>query len=257
MTDQTARLLAEIPALAAQLRPFLIPSNNPGSDGPRPAPTSRPPLNVDLLDLIAGRELSYWVMLAIDEMTEQGTEPTNPPSSREPTITDNCTWLTNNADWITEHNPDAPEITNRKTGKTVPAFTGFPTAIRQLHAAYQRAAGNIPGPKISCPKCGNSAFIEGEWLICREVEEHARTVKDIEHDYRRRPAMTPDDLSNEFQVTAQQLHEWTRRGKLHAAGDHKTGGRGRPKKIFWPWDVFLLQNPTIAEALEARDAVMA
>jgi hypothetical protein len=263
VTDQTLtkvvsrvrRDLAAIPDLANQL-PDLPVRGQGGGDGDikrSPASPSRPPLDLQLLELRQGRELDNWVMLAVDEMLEAGidTPEDTPPANRGPSIAANCAWLAQHAEWIIEHNPDVPDLTNRKTGKTIPAFTGFPTAIRQLHWQYRRAAGDLPGPRISCPECGNRAFIDGAWMFCTEVEEHARSIKEIEQGHRLAPAETTAEVCDRFGIDDDRLFQWKKRGKIRPA---RKDGR---KLYWWPWDVFCQLNPTVAEAIEARDTASA
>lgn len=270
MTDdlnRTRQQLAEIPGLAAKLSPSLVTA---GGDGPRPAPGSRPPVSVELLDLIEGRDLTWWAMLVIDEMADAGIDPEDPPSSRKPTIADNCRWLAANADWIAEHNPEPPSVDHDDalcalycpdghylTGERVRTSTGrltcrwcpsgFTSAVAVLYWQYRRATGDSPGPRIRCPKCGNRAIRDGQWMRCTEVEDHDRTIKDIEHEWRYRPAAPAAEIAAEFGIDQDKLRDWKRRGRLKAAG---TAGRAN---TYFPWDVFCLLNPSVAEAIAARD----
>lgn len=227
--EQTIALLGQIPTLAAELPGFLTGAGaEPESRTAGPA-ASRPPLDLAILDLVDGRQLEWWVLLAIDEMFEAGIEPDDPPSSRRRSIDADCRWLAQNCEWIADHNDD------------------FHTDIRRIHGAYQHAAGHTAGPKILCPKCGNRAFIDGQWMICSEVENHARTIRDIEHELRYQPAETTDQITRRFAITPDRLWQWRHRRKLAPA---RKDGR---TLLWWPWDVFCLLNPQVAEAIAARD----
>lgn len=237
-TSQTRTLLDQIPNLAAELPQFLTattPADTDNSGKPGPS-ESRPPLNVGLLDLIDGRDLDDWVTLAVDEMVEVDLEPEWTPSSRTAAharIEPNCRWLTQHTDWIAAHNPD------------------YQHAIATLYGRYKHAARQHPAPNLKCAQCGNRAFIDSQWLICTEVETHARTIKDIEHEHRYRPPIPAGDVAQEFGINLTKLRDWKRQGRIRDAGN-----QGRAN-CYYPWDVFLLANPVIAEALEARDTVQA
>lgn len=232
--DQTRALLAQIPALAAKL-PQLATAigssqTNADSNVRTGVPGSRPPMSVALLDLIEGRDIEWWTMLAIDEMVEADLEPKAAPTSRTPNIGENCQWLSRNAEWISENNPD------------------FTAEIKAIHWTYRRASGDLPGRRVSCFQCGNPAFIDGLWLICREVEEHARTVKSIENEWRFAAKQTTAQICQRFPVTEDQLYQWRRRNKIHPI---KEDGR----LWWWPWDVLLALNPVLAEEIEKRDSL--
>jgi hypothetical protein len=284
--DQTQQQLADIPDLAATLPQFLVgvtPKTDDGGGARQPA-RSRPPVDLALLDLIDGRELANWVTLAYETMTDLHYDMPGPRGWNEGfQMAAACEWLIKHTAWIDEQFPDPAQLEPLATkdpawplycpdghylttkrirtrgGRRVCGMCpkGFRAAIEALHWAYRRAARELPGPRILCIKCGNEAYISNGWLVCREVREHQRTVKSIEMEYRRRLPMPSDDLAEEFHLEPGQLREWTRSHKLRPAGEHKTGGRGRPRKTFWPWDVFLLCNPAIAEALTRRDTVPA
>lgn len=237
--DHTRAQLAQIPALAAKLPQFLT-ATTPGSDEAkikRITSGSRPPVSVALLDLIQGRDIEWWTMLAIDEMVEAGTEPTDAPTSRTPSITENCHFLARHADWIQANNDD------------------FAREIKALHWTYRRASGDLPGRKLNCLQCGNPAFIDGLWLICREVEEHARTVKSIENEYRYAPKEPTAEIVRRFPVTVDQLYQWKSRGKIRPAETERVGKKVTHK--WWPWDILLALNPVLAEELEKRDTAAA
>jgi len=228
--QQTRDALADIPRLWKQLPSTRYMARlRDDTNTSKPTPGSRPPLDTTLLDLKDGRDIQWWINLAVDEMVENGTEPENVPSSRRPDITEQCRWLSNNTEWIAEHNPD------------------YHTEIRSLHWMYRRATGHTNTAKLKCLTCGNRAFIDGIWLICTEVEEHARTIQDIEHEHRYRAALPAQTIADEFHIDINTLRNWKRRRKLREAGN---AGRAN---CYYPWDVMMALNPVLAEAINARD----
>ena len=228
--EQTQHLLADIPRLWRQLPStrYMVRLRD-DTNIRKPVAGSRPPLDTALLDLKDGRDITWWVNLAIEEMIEAEVEPENTPSTRNPDLAEQCAWLAANTPWIAEHNPD------------------YHAEISSLHWMYRRAAGRVDSAKLRCLSCGNRAFIDGEWLICTEVEEHARTVKDIEHEHRFRNMEPTSAICQRYGINEDRIHQWRQRHKL-APADRQ--GRNL---YWWPWDVFCLINPTVAEAINARD----
>lgn len=294
MTEQgaTRRHLAEIPGLAAKLPAFVLGVTPKDSTGPHSPAGSRPPVDLTLVDLINGSEIYNWVHLAYETMSEMCRAGAFGSSWAEkkawldqhpgPADWDDlslcCQWLSRHSDWINEQFPDPEPIrqdgdhcdlhctdghylTNKRlrrvNGRPVCGMCpqGFATSIARLHWAYRRAARELPDAKLNCLICGNRAFIDGEWFICREVEEHARTIKDIEHEYRYAPKATTAQIAERLHITQDVIHQWRSRGK--------NGRKLQPAEkvgrtlYWWPWDVFCFLHPTVAEAIEARDTASA
>jgi hypothetical protein len=271
--DQTRQQLDQISALAARLPAFLTGTTPKADEAVRaPVAGSRPPLDVDLLDLIDGRTIDNWVRMVYETMTDVSYRKPGPAKWGD--LGSECRWLAQHVEWIAGMFPDPEPVDQDRdhcalrcpdghylTGKRVRTVrgrqtctmcpTGFVTDIRSLYWRYVRAARELPGPKLTCPTCGNAAFIDGEWLVCQEVQDHDRTVRDIEHEYRFAPKATATDLAARFGITVDVIYKWRSRGKLHPAGKE---GRN---VYFWPWDVFCLVNPTVAEAIDARDTAIA
>ena len=229
---QTRHLLAQIPTLAAQLPSTRYMARLRDPEGARrPVPGSRPPLDLTLLDLAAGADIQWWVDEAMGQMVAADQEPDDAPTHGD--LPSQCQWLATHTEWIAEHNDT------------------FCSEIRALHWTYRRASGHLPQARLSCLTCGNRAFIDGIWFICTEVEEHARTLEDIEHEERFRPKETTDQVCQRFNIEAKHLYDWRRYGK--------NGRKIKPAKkegrtlYWWPWDVFCLLNPKVADAIEARD----
>lgn len=126
---QLADALEQIPASFDLLGEFILPGSAPASpDGPRGVSSpSRPPLNLVVLDLQDTREkpdsdpqrtdydidrragarrqgvlptLASWVRLVDGELWDESVE--HEPPSDAPTVTTECGWLLDHADWIVD-----------------------------------------------------------------------------------------------------------------------------------------------------------
>lgn len=216
--------LADIPNLADTAANYLTPGT-PREDSPsRSVPSSRPPLDVGILDLLDGRHLWPWVELVAAARDFQ-------PGMRGPRNA--CRILRTQAPWLAENLPAT--------------WADFVTELGAIHWRYRLAARETPGPQLTCPDCGHPAFIDGLWMVCREVETHTRTVKSIENELRFDRATPTVVIVSRFDVTEDRLYQWRRRGKLKPA---RQEGR---VLYWWPWDVFCLLNPDVAEAIAMRD----
>lgn len=215
MTDQisqTQALLAAIPALAAELPQYLTARSLMHTDGDgfrNITSSSKPPIDVGLLDLILGRDLEWWVMLAIDEMIDEDIEPVDAPSSRTPSIADNCAWLAANSPWIAEQNSD------------------YDNDIRRLHNDYQRAARIPRQTTYTCDRCGwnveprddNAWFActgcNRTWTLAAEID---RLMQDQES------VMTLGKIADQTGISHPTLRRWKAQGRITPVG----AKHGRP-----------------------------
>lgn len=228
---EVGSLLGQIPGLWAELPRYLTGSTPVAYEAKikRLTSGSRPPLDLEVLDLLEGTELKEWAL-------------TVRPSIRRPTVPAACEYLAQVARDTTE------------------VFPQFPAAIEALYWRYRRAARRMPERAVlNCLTCGNRATIESGWLVCYEVEEHARTVEDIEHEHRYRPAETVAQLMARFpqlgtdpKMVSDKLSEWRRSGSPRVPVARKEGR----KNLYMPWDVFCRLNPAVADAISQRDEVL-
>lgn len=262
--DDTRRHLREITDLHAQVGSYLTPGSVPPDPDARrgSGSKSRPPIVVDVVDLVAGRKsgwlgwqpgddveyldqsgwrhgirgtLELWVMLLEAEMADQGRSFTPCELDTLATVTG---WLTFHLEWIVEHH-------GRDNGN----FVGD---IGRMHRALQRACGVRPEQTYVCPKCRARAFLDHttRFLVC-ETGEHEVGIENLEMNQRRRSAMPTKDIIKEFPVTAKELHNASRGLRPKIRPTHGPDGDIR----WYPWDVLRLLNPDLAEAIEHRDSV--
>lgn len=168
--------------------------------------------------------LETWVRVLAEELPEW------PDLTERATVRSECATLVEHWAWITEQEW-ATELAQDVT----------------TMASQVRAALGVPKEqRYACPECGNPAYlVPGGILSCQEG--HERVVRDLERQQRRRPAITTKDAVAEFGLSEPQLWQWKHRRKIVPSKDE----RGR--LWWWPWDIFCLLNPDIAEAIRLRD----
>lgn len=100
--------------------------------------------------------------------------------------------------------------------------------------------------RFRCITCGNRAFFRfgDDFLVCED--NHETSVRNLEEQQRRRPALPTADIVTEFGITRDRLYSWHKRRQIRPAP-------GKGPKLWFPWDVLMLLNPDIAAGFEARD----
>ena len=237
-------LLTEIPDLAAEVEATLYAPHRDGRAARgRSVPASRPPVSIPMLyaTLPAGDAeyggqsglrgtLAMCCRIVIEEMADEGL--IDIPDWPADTWAGICDWLTATADWWTE------------TAWADDILRDITTVHAEL-SAYARVQREV---SYRCPRCSAPMHLQsgGQWLQCDAGhQESAR----LEASYRRRPMAPARELAAEFGVTAKQIYNWRARGELPAV-DHRGG-----ELWAYPWDVLLLANPSIAEAIATRDTL--
>lgn len=108
----------------------------PHADGyqPRPVPQSRPPLNVETLDLLdeCKQVTASWVQLIQDETGEEFDWPADTTQAC-------CKWLQNRSEWA----------------QTQPWYFDMDSELRALHKRTSRHLGIRPPYRPSCRYCGH------------------------------------------------------------------------------------------------------
>ena len=173
--------------------------------------------------------LESWVRILWEEM------PEIPDLTELATVRSECATLVEHWDWIGEQQwaIDLAEDVTRLTA-TVKAHLGIK-----------------PEPEYRCPQCHNPAYLQpGGILACTEVPDHDVVVRDLEAQMRRRPALPTKDICAEFEVEPGTLRVWKHRRKIRPAP-----ANGTNRDHWFPWDVFCLLNPDIAEGFATRDEV--
>lgn len=114
-----------------------------------------------------------------------------------------------------------------------------------------KAALRIPREqRFACIQCGNPAYLQfgDNFLICNEG--HEVSVRNLEEQQRRRPALPIDDITAEFGITKERIYSWHKRKQIKPM-------EGSKPLTWFPWDVILLTNPALADAIKAREAMSA
>jgi hypothetical protein len=174
--------------------------------------------------------LETWVRVLTDELVDQFGPAAFPDLTEQATVRSEAATLIEHWSFITE----------QRWAEDLAQDVGA------LTAQVKAALGVPKEEKYACPECGNPAYIvPGGILSCQEG--HERVVRDLEMQQRRRPAMSTKDTCAEFDLTETQLWQWKHRRKITPTKDE----RGR--LWWWPWDVFCLLNPDIADAIRLRD----
>lgn len=249
--------LAALPDLVAELTRCLTERNHDVS-GHHKVIGSPAPLNLPVVHLTSTRHKPTW----------HGDDPRFVRIAERYGVTPALeSWVRVLVDERRDAGEDRPELAERATVRTEVAVLlehwswisrqkwaeDLARDIRSLAGQVKSALGIRPMPRYACPECGNAAYIQpGGILACVEVAEHHVVVRDLEQQMRRRVMATTQEIVAEFGeqgVSETLLRQWKFRRKITPARTE----RGR--NWWFPWDVFCLLNPEIAEAVEARDAL--
>ena len=167
--DDVDRWLRAIPDLCALLPDALI-TRPAGSGGPRPVPSSRPPVRLDIVSLLDERDTVLWEtgMAYVDpdgagvlpylwgwcrdiEASLYEISPTLPPEvPAEPTVAGCCSWL----------------IGALEDATSLPQWDELAWGIQQVHAGLRAATSavrDVAEHPVPCSRCGGPlARVEGE-----------------------------------------------------------------------------------------------
>lgn len=210
--------LAEIPELCALLPDAAV--TRAAIEGPRPAPSSKPPLKLDVLDLTDCRHKSSWLdartlldpdrqgvlpyldswvrdleATAYDGDPVYGIDPhdLHAYAPEHPTVTNLCDWLTAEVEWA----------------ETLPQWPELADGIRHLRARLRDATRDVRDVEerpVPCTRCGNPlARVEGEkpqWE-CTGCG-HLVTVQ----------AVTLTEAARRFKIPRETLVRWSKRSAL-------------------------------------------
>ncbi|MGC3954620.1 MAG: hypothetical protein QM804_10260 [Propionicimonas sp.] len=226
--------------------------------GGRPTPGSRPPVNLDVLDLLDDRPkldgrraylepgdaaaldqfagerregvlrcLADWVRLAEEEMDGEGYEHIE--SADQPTITTEAGWLARHLNWI---------------GQRQWARDEFEPDIRRIHHDMQAVVGEgRPEYRPRCPKCQGRMADEGSYFTCEGCGESVRTEA-LDHRRELATGQPMDAYSfGAYGIEAATIRKWVERGDLQKATDlnGRELKRGR-RDLFWPLDVLRVND---------------
>jgi hypothetical protein len=242
--------LVALPDLVGELARLVADRTNHDVSGyHRKVVGSPAPLSIPVVHLVDQRHKPGW----------EGADPRIAPIGDRYGIVPTLTlWIR----VLTEELPDYPELTEQATVRSECAvllehwsfIQGRPWAIRladdvtRITGTVKAQLGIRPEMVLRCPQCSNAAYLQpGGVLACTEVPEHDLVVRDLDRQMRRRPPLPTKDICAEFDIEPGTLRVWKNRRKIKPAPSH-------PERDHWfPWDVFCLLNPDVAEAFAARD----
>lgn len=256
MTGQVVQFLHEIPDLALEaVMTIDHPHRGSATEGHKPTKAASYPAPTNLHALVAlwvptdadidrgdptGSlllELLTAVRVVVEEFADDKPQWADPlPDWPDHTWTAVCAWLRLCAPlWSSD------AFTEDWVGSAVRrAYTGL--------RALTRAPKEV---RYICPECGDQMRLQAgdQWFQCDSGHQIEATYDPA---IRREPAAPTSEICARFNVTPNDLANWRRRGKLTP---HKPGGAGSHEQAMWfPWDVFLIQRPDIAQAVAAREA---
>ena len=170
------------------------------------------------------------LLMAVRVIVEE--HPDSAPAWPDHTWSAICAWLRDTALlW------DADRFTREWVDETVRRVW---QALRQLVRAPREV-------RYVCPTCGDTMRLQSgqRWFLCDSGHQ-----TEADAPIRREPAQPTADICKRFQITEDTLKGWRKRGKITPASN----GRGRGvQSTWWPWDVYLILNPAIADAIEQCD----
>ncbi len=220
--DRVERCLDELPDLCALLPDALI-TRTPHGENTRPAPGPKPPVRLDIIDLLDTRSKHDWLdgMEFCDpdrmgvlpflhgwcrdleaDMLDHSPEP--PAELPDPaTITGCCRWLTQHLHWAQDR-PQWPEIA-----------WGIHTTHRRVKVAVRGVQGR-PEPPVPCGRCGEPlTHVEGTMPLWECPNGHQTRVQ----------AVTLRQAARVLGVSKSTLSRWARRRGLLAPISDSPGRR--------------------------------
>lgn len=236
--ERLTRILTDIPTLMHELE--AIGETKPISqdtESRRPVPGSRPPINLNRLTLLTGSESALSILTAWTRalaMNARTNDVDLPDMTEHPTIATECTWLLAIRFHLT-HWQQAGELL---------------ADLATLHARTRHTLNYRPETRYICPDCGDQMRLQSgdQWFQCDSGHVIEATYDPA---IRREPAQSTSEICRRFNITPNDLANWRRRGKITP---HKPGGAGSHEQAMWfPWDVFLIQRPDIAQAVAERE----
>lgn len=237
-TERLTRTLTELPTLMAELVAIgETPAIHQETETRRPIPGSRPPVNLNRLTLLSGSESALSILTAWTRhaMTEARAADVDLPDMTEhATVATECTWLLATRFYLI-HQPWAPTMVGD---------------LATLHGRIRQALNYRPEIRYICPECADTMRLQpgDQWFQCDSGHVIEATYDPA---IRREPAQSTSEICQRFNITPNDLANWRRRGKLTP---HKPGGTGSHEQAMWfPWDVFLIQRPDIAQAIHERE----
>ena len=219
--------LRELPELSALVH-TAIPGERLDTGGARHIPESRPPLNLDALNLTRrtniepdpiaaadetrtiGRRaaildcLTSWVRLAEGEMFDEGKREPR-PLNEPPTIEGECAWLSGAIVWILD------QQWVREMADDLVGLAGECRALLRIRAPF----------RPSCPDCGRKMHDEGVRFRCGCGRVDSSTRMGLRSVVAQQHPMTPAELQDAFGIPTGTIRRWAHEGRLEPAVDEK------------------------------------
>lgn len=221
MTEPTRKarpvtvLLHELPGLVTEVwltRDAPNPSER-AAIHTRSVPGSRPPLNLDVLDLMrtddkGDLQLLHGWAVAIDELSEGSLAPIPP---REPDWSTVCRYLAETWEWW----------------RRQALCTDCEDEIRGVHARLSRLARVPQRPRERCPECGAPARRHDATIRCRDghevdVQAAKRAWLDAQVWTLAQCRKAANDHLN-CPVSQKKVEKWVQRGQLVTVGYDNRG----------------------------------
>lgn len=244
-------LLHEIPELAIEVQMTAgIGAPNPGlksAGGGRPAPGSRPPTDLQVIDLLRADPLEDLVIGARDAhgnplpagshlldrlglcvrmvAEERSVAGLSAPEPSYEGFSGRCGYLASTASWWLAERGLSEDISDE---------------VIKIHRALEQADRVVREPTYRCDKCGARAHKQpgDQWMLCESGHQMlgAGAIRD---KLRKSKPMTAVAMEREWGdsigINATTISSWSRRGWLTPVGTVLIDRKWRP--TFHPWDV--------------------
>ncbi len=246
--------LDEIPAMFNDLQALhLQPIRRPDGTNTRTIPTSRPPLDLTLVQL-TDMLLRYDVWEAGHTDLNQGIIPQLWSWCRyfEAQALDTET----NIEWLPEDNPTPKNIctwlqNHVKIAQNSPQGCEYARQVGKLWATLSQALREEPRPITAheCTKCHNPTTLthNADLWTCNHCGHQDPGPARILH-YRRRDSQPTQNICTEFGITPEQLRQWKHRNKIQPDPT-----KGNKPHYWWPWDIFILKHQHLAHIINQTE----
>lgn len=245
-------LLAEIPELAIEVQMTAgIGAPNPGlksAGGGRPAPGSRPPTDLQVIDLLRADPLEDLVIGARDAhgnplpagshlldrlglcvrmvAEERSVAGLSAPEPSYEGFSGRCGYLASTASWWLAERGLSEDISDE---------------VIKIHRALEQADRVVREPTYRCRRCGNRLIPQpgGIWMRCEGCFHQEPGQAAIRDKIRKHKPMTAGAMEREWGdslgLSAKRISQWKARGLIKPVGEVRINHI--PCPIYEPWEV--------------------